>query len=62
MIKLATTGVRLALTILLVLLTTSVALAQDATPTQRRPVTIYTVAPGDSLASIARLYDISLQE
>ncbi len=56
-----TAGVRLALAILL-LLTTSAALAQDATPTQRRPVTIYTVAPGDSLASIARLYDISLPE
>lgn len=67
MIKLAvgvlrTPGVRLALAVLLALLATSAVLAQDTTPTPRRPVTIYIVAPGDSLASIARLYDISLQE
>ena len=68
MIKLArgvhwTPGVWLALTVVLaLLLTTSAALAQDATPTTSQPATIYIVAPGDSLASIARLYDVSLTE
>ncbi len=62
MIKLAS-GVRLALAVVLaLLLTTSAVLAQDATPTTRRPVSIYIVAPGDSLNSIARLYGISLSE
>ncbi len=68
MIKLArgvqwTPGVRLALTILLaLLLTPSVVLAQATTPATEEPVTIYTVALGDSLNSIARLYGISVQE
>ncbi len=58
-----TPAIRLALSILLALLLTIPAVqAQDATPTDQRPDKIYVVAPGDSLAAIARLYDVSLTE